>query len=312
MPSLQDFKRLKPHLEAALTLYQEGGMPHALLIHGPAGVGKKTLARLLCMLLVCKSDHEKPCGHCDGCTKATHGTHSNILLFPASAQSAIKIDDMRAVLNALGQHGLEEGHRVIFIEEADRMTPQAQNALLKSLEEPDKHTYFILTSVSEKGLLPTILSRTGKLYVPLWDRPSMVALLKSSGYADEKARHLAAVSGGSPGLAFKAENDSELQNTLNLLNDTFFRIRSSSDIPAASNLLKNAKDSADMMLDMMENRLSDALMTRNDPAERSGIFRMLAALSEARRYRSANVSWQSIADRLLFHALEDLHSCQWS
>lgn len=312
MPSLKDFKQLKPHLDAALTLYQQGDMPHSLLIHGPAGVGKRTLARLLCMLLVCKADVERPCGLCDGCAKALHGSHSNVLQFSASSQAAIKIDDMRAVLNALGQHGLEEGNRIVIIEEADRMTPQAQNALLKSLEEPDKNTYFILTAVSKKGLLPTILSRTSKLFIPLWEQPLLLALLKSTGMADEKACRLAAVSGGSPGLALKAESDSELQNALTLLDETLFRVRAPSDIPGASNALKNAKDSADMMLDLTENRLSDKLLGCDDPAQRSGIGRMLTAVTKARKYRAANVSWQSIADRLLFHALEDLHSCQWS
>lgn len=311
MPLLQDFKRLAPHLLTALTRYQQGQMPHSLLIYGPDGVGKKTLARLLCMLLMCQSTaEEKPCGQCDGCVKTMHGSHSNVLYLNASSGASIKIDDMRTVLSALGQHALEEGNRVIVIEDAGRMTPQAQNALLKSLEEPEAGTFFILTAVSPKELLPTIRSRTNKLHIPLWDQASLIAVLEKSGFDQHKAAHLASVSAGSPGLAFQAENDQDVQNVLNMLNQTIFSISTAGDIPQASNQLKDLRDSADMALDLLEGRLTDDLMMQKDTSKQAGIAKMLSAVAEARKYRNANVSWQSIADSLLFHALEDLHSCQ--
>lgn len=312
MPSLKEFKRLSPHVDAALSHYELGGLPHALLIHGPVGVGKKTLARLLCMLVLCRNDREKPCGVCDSCQRVLRGTHSNVLVFSAGEQPSIKIDDMRAVLSALGQHGLQEGSRVVVIEEAERMTPQAQNALLKSLEEPDSRTYFLLTAASEKGLMPTILSRTSRLFLPLWDEQALSALLELSGMPPEQAQELAKVSAGSPGLALRAGQDSELEGVLSVLANTFFSVCAPGDIPAASNALKGEKDNADLLLDMLENRLSNALLSCRDDAERTGTANMLAAVGDARRYRAANVSWQAIADLLLFHALEDLHSCQWS
>ena len=148
--------------EAPRALVQDvlgGRAPHAALITGIAGAGKRTLARLLACALLCVGEGQRPCMQCKGCRRVLAGTHPDLLTPSCTDKDrTIKVDHLREVLRALSFHALE-GRRVILLENAQRMTVQAQNALLKSLEEPDGETHFILTASGETGILPTVRSR---------------------------------------------------------------------------------------------------------------------------------------------------------
>lgn len=313
MPALRDFKKLHPHLDTVFTSYENHTIPHALLIQGQSGVGKRTLAQLLSMLVLCSSDSYRPCQTCDTCKRVLDGVHSNILSPKVQpGANSIKIDDMRELLDMLSRHGLEEGARVVIIEEAGRLTPQAQNALLKSLEEPFADTYFILTTSAERSLLPTILSRCSSLNIPAWDRDSMLKVLSLHQVDSKDAEELIALSGGSPGQAISSLRSENYWDTVKLVKETFLSIAKIEQIPTASNKLKNSRDQAEEILNILEAQVSLQL-TPDISAERArGISHMLQAIFTARQYRASNVSWQAITDRLLFHSLEDLYQCQWS
>lgn len=313
MPALRDFKKLHPHLDTVLTNYESHIIPHALLIQGQSGVGKRTLAQLISMLVLCSSDDNRPCQTCDTCKRVLDGVHSNILSPKVQpGANSIKIDDMRELLDMLSRHGLEEGARVVIIEEAGRLTPQAQNALLKSLEEPFADTYFILTTSAERSLLPTIRSRCSSLNIPAWDRDSMLKVLSQHQVNGKDAEELIALSGGSPGQALSSLQSENYWDTVTLVKGTFLSIAKIEQIPAASNKLKNSRDQAEEILSILEAQVSLQL-TPDISAERArGINHMLQAILTARQYRASNVSWQAITDRLLFHSLEDLYQCQWS
>jgi DNA polymerase III delta' subunit len=187
-----------------------GGMPHAVLLVGPEGVGKATLAEDLAAALLCRADDPdaRPCRTCRGCRAVEHGNHPDVhRLEPAGAGGVIPIGgrDERGVRDLVSELALlpvEGGLRVAIIAAADRMTEDAQSAFLKTLEEPPRGTILILCAADEERLLPTVRSRCVRIRlgpVPLREVEQIVA---EAGAADAPlAARVARLSGGRPGLA---------------------------------------------------------------------------------------------------------------
>ena len=147
-------------LKEALSLaFKENRLPHAIILEGPDGCGKHTLARILASAFVC-TGQEPPCGVCSGCLKAKSGSHPDI--FAASGGSAARsfhVETIRFLRSDAYVLPNEAPCKVYLLFRAETMSDQAQNALLKILEEPPERVVFILTCVSSSSLLPTIRSR---------------------------------------------------------------------------------------------------------------------------------------------------------
>ncbi|MFQ6092365.1 MAG: DNA polymerase III subunit delta' [bacterium] len=176
--------RAKQILSAAV---HRDRLPHALLFHGPEGVGKDALALELAKLLNCS---HPPCRTCPSCLKISQGQHPDVKLIlpvpssmkveeigillreraqqpyfsrPFTKPASISIEAVRELQKALAYRPFEGKWKVVLVAEADRMTPEAANALLKTLEEPPPATVLILTTARPHALLPTIVSRCQKL-----------------------------------------------------------------------------------------------------------------------------------------------------
>ena len=135
-------------------------LSHALLFAGIKGTGKTTLARIVAKALNCQNinpEEYEPCNQCQSCVEITKGIHVDVLEIDAASNRGI--DQIREIIEALKYAPAKGKAKVYIIDEAHMLTKEASNALLKSLEEPPSHVYFILATTEPNRLPPTILSR---------------------------------------------------------------------------------------------------------------------------------------------------------
>jgi len=157
---------LSPSLPIAeLThIAQTGRVPNALLFYGPRGTGKMQAAIFFAQACNCRADTGRPCNICASCRKISAGMHPDmIFLEPAENKKVITISQIREMGGTITSRANEAAFRMACISHADLMNPQAQNALLKVLEEPPGCTFFILSAARTTPLLPTILSRCRRI-----------------------------------------------------------------------------------------------------------------------------------------------------
>ena len=147
-------------------------LPHALLLHGPDGVGKERFAAVLAAGLMCRrpGPDMQPCRECAECALSRAGSHPDLYwLRRPEDKKSIGVDAVREVCEQLGMTSLRGGHRVALVLHAHLMTPNAQNAFLKTLEEPAPRTLLVLITSRPSGLLATLRSRCQRIEIP---RPS--------------------------------------------------------------------------------------------------------------------------------------------
>jgi DNA polymerase-3 subunit delta' len=188
--------------------FDTGRLPQALLVHGPAGVGKRRLAQLFAHKLLCAGPGEFACGHCPGCRLFAAGTHPDyITVEPAEPGKAIGVDRVRQLIADLALKSQYGGYRVVVFHPAQAMNLSAANALLKTLEEPAERTLMLLLAESLSTLPATILSRCQKLAVPLPDSAAACGWLAAQSVAGAPEILLAAARGAPLGaLALAGSN----------------------------------------------------------------------------------------------------------
>lgn len=133
---------------------------HAYILNGERGSGKKLLANLFAMTLLCEQGGQDPCNRCHSCKQAESGNHPDIIRVTHEKPNSISVDDIRTqVNNTVDIKPYQGPYKVYIIPQADLMTPQAQNALLKTIEEPPEYAVFLLLTENAETLLATINSR---------------------------------------------------------------------------------------------------------------------------------------------------------
>lgn len=189
----------------------EGRLHHAYLFVGPAHLGKATLAVQLAQALNCDAD-TPPCGACASCTRIAGGNHADVRFVSLGGNAAsIGIDAVRDIINSAHLRPYEGRTRVFVVTEADLLTRDAANALLKVLEEPPDDVVLILVGHSADNLLPTVRSRCQTFYFrPLPVGEVARILQEERGVGAEQADVLARLSRGCVGWAVAASEDDAL------------------------------------------------------------------------------------------------------
>lgn len=166
-----------------LQALKKGKLANSLLFAGPEGSGKTLLAKYLAQSVNCLEQESGACGRCVSCEKIEKSTHPDVHWMKGEDGGAIKIDGVRQMERQAQLRPYEGRQKVFVIVEASRLTIEAGNALLKTLEEPPKDTLIILTTAHADQLLPTILSRCQKFLFPAAGLPELPAEVIARGNA---------------------------------------------------------------------------------------------------------------------------------
>ncbi|HNM12206.1 MAG TPA: DNA polymerase III subunit delta', partial [Mycobacterium sp.] len=185
--------------DAAVT----GTMTHAWLITGPPGSGRSVAALCFAAALQCTSDGTPGCGQCRACTTTMAGTHADVRRIIPEGLS-IGVDDMRAIVQIASRRPSTGRWQIVVVEDADRLTEGAANALLKVVEEPPPSTVFLLCapSVDPEDIAITLRSRCRHVALVTPSTPAIAqVLIDRDGLDEQQARWAASVSGGHVGRA---------------------------------------------------------------------------------------------------------------
>ena len=155
------------HLQNAI---KTGKISHSYIFTGEPGSGKRLLAGIYAMTLQCEAGGENACGKCESCKRAMGKNHPDIIMVKHEKPNTISIDEIREqVVNDVDIKPYSSPHKIYIIPDAEIMTPQAQNALLKTIEEPPEYAVIMLLTSNVDGLLPTIRSRCVRLDLKVVD-----------------------------------------------------------------------------------------------------------------------------------------------
>ena len=329
-PELASFHEQGHEVSGLLSQLAEGRLVHASLITGEKGTGKRTLAKLMASALLCSSDGSRPCGTCRDCMLAEQGEHPDVTVIRQGIplapdgkkdRTTIPVDDIREMIRICGNHTLEGKARVVLLFDADRMTVQAQNSLLKTLEEPPENTYIILVTEHPEALLTTVISRCRPVRLKAWSDGYIRKVLEGEGVLGPRAEECVAEAHGSIGRALELASDEEYWKTRSEVTGLFFQPAGTgrSDILRVSNSWKERKGEAGILLDILEASLERMVRFRfrkETGGETAGLpdnwkrfsakagpedfAGLISAVSDARKQLESNVNFQAVLEQLLF------------
>ena len=208
MGSFKDVVGHKDILKYISSAVENNRVSHAYILNGERGSGKKMLANLFATTLLCESGNSEPCGKCHSCKQAESGNHPDIIRVTHEKPNSISVDDIRTqVNNTVDIKPYQGPYKVYIIPQADMMTPQAQNAILKTIEEPPSYAVFLLLTENAETLLPTINSRCVMLKLRnIKDTLIKKYLMENLEIPDYKADMCTAFAQGNMGRAIMLAN----------------------------------------------------------------------------------------------------------
>ncbi len=313
-------EKIKEHLINAINLNK---VSHAYIFNGAEGIGKKTLAAAFAKAVQCEEGGSAPCGKCRSCIQADSGNQPDIIWVNHEKPASIGVEDVRMQVNSdILIKPYSSRYKVYIIDDAQKMTVQAQNAILKTIEEPPAYGIIILLTTNADSLLPTILSRCVTLNLkPVSNKEIEKYLMTEEKIPDYMARFAASFAQGRLGRAISiatSENFNELKDSvlhlLKYIDEMEFTEIIEAIKQAAVHKL-NIEDYIDFMMMWYRDVLiykstNDANLVifkeelkyiRKDATDRSydGLNRILKAMDVAKIRLAANVNFDLAMELML-------------
>ena len=306
-------QQIKEHLQNALST---GKVSHAYIINGEKSSGKEFIAKVFAMTLQCEKGAAEPCQECHSCHQALSGNHPDIIFVTHEKPNSVSVDDIRTQINGdVSIKPYSRPYKVYIVNEAEKMTVQAQNAILKTLEEPPEYVVILLLTTNVNSMLPTILSRCVVLNMkPVADELVRGFLMRQMMVPDYKAEICVAFARGNIGKAKALASSEDFENVkseaLSLLK--YINEMELSEIIAAIKKINEYKLEINDYLDIFSVWYRDVLLfkatsdinhlvfreeiqTLRRTAQRSsyeGIERIIEALDTAKRRLDANENFE--------------------
>lgn len=292
MQILGNEKNLKFLKESA----QSGRISHAYIISGPDGTGKKTFAANAAAALLCENHKSRPefspCGMCASCKRALSGNHPDIIRITHEKETVLSVDEIRSQLvRDIDIKPYYGPYKIYIVEDAHLMPAQAQNALLKTIEEPPAYAVVFLLTDNADAFLDTIKSRSIKLDMqPLSSALTEKELIKE-GADPLKAAEISAFSRGNLGLAKKLLSDPAAGELTDFVTDFLTKIKDADalEISKAADTL-SANGSADIP-DILKKWYRDVLVLKSSANRKlyfPGYKETLSRQAETLSYESIN------------------------
>ena len=314
-------EQIKEHLQNAISAKK---ISHAYIINGEKSSGKEFIARVFAMTLQCEKGGTEPCQECHSCKQALSDNQPDIIYVSHEKPNTISVDDIRAQINNdIAIKPYSSPYKIYIMNEAEKMTPQAQNAILKTLEEPPEYAVIMLLTSNVNGLLPTILSRC----VVLNMKPVADDLVRNFLMQQLQAEVCVAFARGNIGKAKSLASSEDFDNikneALSLLK--YIQDMDLSEITAAIKKITEYKLQINDYLDLIAIWYRDVLLFKATSdvnhlvfreeisairrvAQRSsyeGIEEVIEALDKAKRRLDANVNFDLTMELLMLEIKEN-------
>jgi DNA polymerase III subunit delta' len=311
------------HLKKELLRQISGDtLNHAYLIYGHPGLDPQGFAKTFAQGILCRETRgEVPCGSCNDCNKVLSRNHEDLGIYD---QEVLKVEDVRSLEKDIHIKPYRSGKKIYIINHGEGMTPQGQNALLKTLEEPPGFGIILIVARSKEALLPTIQSRCQGLGLkPVSEEGIYSALISTYGYEDGKAREAAKISGGRIKTALRFLQDEDYENRRKQLFSLYKDMKEKGITASLESLdgLSIEKDQVEEVLELSYSFFRDVLLykalqrpqglihrdqeavikTLGSSCSNEGVLKSLKEIEKMQSHTRANVSTKSILEMLVLN-----------
>lgn len=271
----------------------KGKGSHAYIIEGIQGIGKMSFALASSCVHFCLSE-EKPCFKCAGCRKVMEGIHPDVHIVKPD-KNIIRVDQVREVISTVYETPYEGKSKIYIFEKFHLANEQAQNALLKTLEEPPKAVTFFLLAENALALLPTVRSRCKKLRLTEFETAAIAEQLEKMFPQNQRNQYAVKNCSGNMGTAVKLVEDEDFIN----LNEVADDIIKSLEKPSHARLgviFEKEKDRLVPLLEVLENKLFEIFRKTQDERD----MLRIKAVEDAMTAKKKNVNAGLICDTLAY------------